>query len=357
MVISPFNLMNKRNIVVLGASAGGFEAIKKIVAGLPADFDASLFIVWHMSPDVRGILPEVLNKLGKLPAAHAMDREPIKSRRIYVAPPDCHLLLEDGYVRITKGPKEHRFRPAVDPLFRSAAYRYGARVIGIILSGALDDGTAGLWAVKENGGIAIVQAPQDAEVPSMPQNALNAVKVDFTLPVRDVPELLIKLAAELVQSPTETESKNDKTALEIKIAMDEEQLEGSVMKYGTLSPYTCPDCHGVLTSLSEGNSIRFRCHTGHAFSAGSLLAAIGEGVEENLWSAVRNIRESALFLNHLGDHFAEKNQPKLAAMYFKKANEAQARAEKIREAIAFNAQQSTFTIKQQAENEGPDAPA
>lgn len=165
--------MEKRNIIVIGASAGGFEAIKRIVTDLPSDIDASLFIVWHMSPDVRGILPQVLNRVNRIYAGHALDKEEIKTNRIYIAPPDHHLVLEEGRVRVTHGPKENRFRPAVDPLFRSAAYAYSNRVIGVVLTGALDDGTAGLWAVKHYGGVAVVQDPNDAEVPSMPENAIR----------------------------------------------------------------------------------------------------------------------------------------------------------------------------------------
>src|SRR5687768_2905429 len=157
--------METRNIIVIGASAGGFEAIKKLVSGLPSDLQASVFIVWHMSPDVRGVLPQILNKLETLPAEHAVDKEPIVPNRIYVAQPNFHLLVERGRVRVTKGPKENRFRPAVDPLFRSAAYAYGSRVIGVILTGALDDGTSGLWTIKHLGGMAVVQDPEDAEVP------------------------------------------------------------------------------------------------------------------------------------------------------------------------------------------------
>ena len=149
--------MEKRNIIVIGASAGGFEVIKRLVADLPPTLEASVFIVWHMSPDVNGILPQVLNRNSALRAAHAIDMEPIQPNRIYIAPPDHHLIIEDSHVRITRGPKENRFRPAVDPLFRSAAYAYGPRVVGLILSGALDDGSAGIWAIKQFGGLAIVQ--------------------------------------------------------------------------------------------------------------------------------------------------------------------------------------------------------
>lgn len=203
--------MEKRNIIVIGASAGGFEAFKKIVQDLPPDLDASIFIVWHMSPDIRGILPEVLNKLNKIDAAHAYDQEPIKPNRIYVAPPDHHLLIEEGRVRVTRGPKENRFRPAVDPLFRSAAYTYGSRVIGVVLSGALDDGTAGLWRIKNNGGIAVVQDPADADVSSMPENALREVHVDYCVPVADLGGLLAKLSSEEVIEDTEVMMKKQKS--------------------------------------------------------------------------------------------------------------------------------------------------
>src|SRR4051812_33192106 len=165
--------MEKRNIIVIGASAGGYEVLKTIVKSLPSKIDASIFIVWHMAPTIRGVLPMVLNKENSIHAAHAVDNEIIKPNRIYIAAPDHHMLLEDGRVRVTHGPKENRFRPAVDPLFRSAAYEYRNRVIGVVLSGALDDGTAGLWTIKNYGGLAVVQDPNSAEVPSMPENAVR----------------------------------------------------------------------------------------------------------------------------------------------------------------------------------------
>ena len=177
---------------------GGFDALKQIMAGLPTDLDAAIFIVWHMAPFVRGVLPQALNKVCGIPAAHAFDGEPIEMNRIYVAPPDHHMLLEKGVIRVTRGPKENRFRPAVDPLFRSAAYIYGNQVIGVILSGALDDGTAGLWTVKYLGGLALVQNPREAEVPSMPESAIRQVAVDHIIPLSEMAPLLIGLASETV---------------------------------------------------------------------------------------------------------------------------------------------------------------
>jgi two-component system chemotaxis response regulator CheB len=341
--------MDKRNIIVIGASAGGFQAIKQLIASLPPDLDAAIFIVWHMSPDIIGILPNVINKQKVIQASNAVDKEPIVFNHIYVAPPDRHLIIEKGLVRVTRGPKENRFRPAVDPLFRSAAYIYGVRVIGIILSGALDDGTSGLWTIKHRGGIAIVQDPGDAEVPSMPENALAAVEVDFRVPVSEMAALLVKLTAESVKEEKEIDmEENKKTSVEVSVALQDNALEKGVMQLGKFTAYACPECHGVLSAIKDGDIIRYRCHTGHAYSADSLLASITEDIEDSLWGAIRGVEESIILLNNLGDHYAERNQPKLAAMYFKKAQEAEGRAQFVRKAVLNHEQLTTDNIRQQA---------
>jgi two-component system, chemotaxis family, protein-glutamate methylesterase/glutaminase len=351
--------METRNIFVVGASAGGFEALRRLVAGLPRDWQASVFVVWHMSPDIRGVLPQVLSRADTLPAAHARDGEAIEPNRIYVAPPDHHLLVERGRVRVTRGPKENRFRPAVDPLFRSAAFAYGPRVVGVILSGALDDGTAGLWAVKQRGGVAVIQDPQDAEVPSMPENALREVAVDYAVPVAEMADLLVRLSREPVAENAEVvmpdETENEKTEIEIRIAAEGGAFESGIMKFGALTPYTCPECHGVLSALKDGGRTRFRCHTGHAFSADSLLTTITEHVEDSLYSAIRGVEESVMLLNHIGDHFAEVNQPRLAAVYFNKAKEAEARAALVRQAVLAHEQLSQDRLRQQAGEDGEEA--
>ena len=347
--------MALRNIIVIGASAGGFEALKKLVAGLPKDLEAALFIVWHMSPDIRGVLPQVLNRAETVYADHAYDGELIKTNRIYVAPPDRHLLIEDGRLRVTRGPKENRFRPAVDPLFRSAAYDYGRRVIGVVLSGALDDGTAGLWEIKNRGGLAIVQDPLDAEVPSMPENALREVAVDYTVTISEMADLLARLSREQVAETSEVvmeeTAENERTEIEIRIAAHDNAFEMGVMKLGKLTPFTCPDCHGVLLSLKDGTRRRFRCHTGHAFSADALLSAVTENIEDSLWNAIRGVEESVMLLNHLGDHFAELNQTKIAALYFQKAREAEARTHLVREAVIRHEQLSKDSLFQEAGEE------
>jgi two-component system chemotaxis response regulator CheB len=345
-------LLEKRNIIVIGASAGGFEAIKQLVAALPATLDAAIFIVWHMAPDVTGLLPRVLNRQKGLVASNAIDNEEINFNHVYVAPPDKHLLLDKGVVRVTRGPKENRFRPAVDPLFRSAAEHYGARVIGIILSGALDDGTAGLWTVKSRGGLAIVQEPEEALVSSMPESALAAVDVDYRVPMAEMAPLLVRLTAETVTEANDIAMEEQrKTDIETRIAAQKPALQQGVLTLGTLTPYTCPDCHGVLLAITDGDIIRYRCHTGHAHSADSLLATITEQIEDTLWSAVRGVEESILLLNNLGDHYADRNQPKLAAMYFKKAQEAESRAEIVRRTVFNHEHLSTSSISTQAEEE------
>lgn len=343
------------NIIVIGASAGGFDALKTLVGKLPSDLEASIFIVWHMAADVRGVLPQVLNRANTLHAAHAYEGEQIVPNRIYVAPPDHHLLVERGHVRVTRGPKENRFRPAVDPLFRSAAVAYGSRVIGVILSGALDDGTAGLWAIKNRGGLAVVQDPLDAEVPSMPESAMREVEVDHSVPISEMADLLVRLSQkQIVESSEVVMDENEKMEIEIRIAAEASGFESGVMKLGAPSSYACPDCHGVLATWRDGNLVRFRCHTGHAYSADSLLLSVSEGIEEGLYSAIRGVEESIMLLNHLGDHFAEVNQKKLAALYFQKAQEAEGRAQLVRQAVLAHERLSNQSLLDQAEETNGD---
>lgn len=343
---------DKRNIIVIGASAGGFEVLKKIVSDLPPDLDASVFIVWHMSPDIRGILPEVLNKLNTIYAANAFDGEPIKPNRIYVAPPDRHMVIQKDVVRVTHGPKENRFRPAIDPLFRSAAYAYGDRVIGVVLSGALDDGTAGLWKIKSSGGVAVVQDPADAQFSSMPASALKEVAVDHVVNADEVAALLARLCTTQTSQLKDhfmEEDENAKREIDI-VLQNENSLQSGVPQFGELTPYTCPDCHGVLSSIKEGMRVRYRCHTGHAFSADTLLQALTENIEQSMWSAIRGMEESVLFLNHVGDHLAGSNKPKVAALYFQKANEVLERIKILRGAVADHEHLNTESIDRKAES-------
>jgi two-component system chemotaxis response regulator CheB len=320
-----------RDIVVIGASAGGIEALKTIAGGLPKDFPASVFVVLHTAPQSPGILADILDRAGALPSTNAVDRERIEPGRIYVAPPDQHLIIEPNRVRLTRGPKENRFRPAVDPLFRSAAQVYGPRVIGVILTGNLDDGTAGLWAVKQLGGTSVVQDPEEALAPSMPTSAMRHARVDHCLHVADIAPLLVRLTS----TPVEEEGAHEvpkKIEIEVRIAKEDTALNAGVLKLGEPSNYACPECHGVLLQLNEEKRIRFRCHTGHAYSVESLLAEITEGVEDSLWNAIRSIEESVLLLRHLGEHLTDGETGNTAEKFLAQAQEAQRRADLVRQA-------------------------
>jgi two-component system chemotaxis response regulator CheB len=322
--------MARKNIIVIGASAGGIDALRPLLAGLPKKFDATILIVWHMAAEVSGVLPQILNKVSPLPVINAVDRALMEQGIVYIAPPDRHLLVDGERIRLTHGPKENGFRPAVDPLFRSAALAFGPRVIGIILSGALDDGAAGLWTIKKHGGTSIVQHPEEAEVPSMPEKAIEAVRVDYLLKAAEIPELLTTL----VQEEVRKEVQNDRrTEIEVNVAMETSKDAMGILAEGKVSPFTCPECHGVLVAIEEGGRSRFRCHTGHAFSADALLAHLSENTESQLWATVRSLQETVMLLNHIGDHYAEINQPKAAAMFFKKAKEIEKRATILRRTL------------------------
>lgn len=336
-----------QRIVVIGGSTGGFEAFKKIIKNLPANFQPPVFIAWHMGADVHGILPDVLNRQNTIYAAHGYDGEVILPNRIYVAPPDYHLLVQDGKVRITHGPKENRFRPAVDPLFRSAALAFGNSVIGIILSGGLDDGTAGLWSVKHHGGIAVVQDPVEAEVRSMPENAIRHLDVDYCVSVSEMADLLVRLDKEPITGNIEF-MEDEQSKKEIEIAAEVNPMAIGFMKFGELTPYSCPECHGVLSRLHNDNIIRYRCHTGHAYSTDALMTALTEKIEDSLYSAIRGMDESMILLNHMGDHYSESNQPKLAAVYFKKAKEVDARSQLVRKATMTHEQLSKAMLRAKA---------
>ena len=324
--------MARKDIVVIGASAGGMEALQKLVAGLPPELPAAVFVVWHLSPGLKSVLPSVLNKAGPLRAAHPQDGDRIEQGRIYVAPNDHHMLLENGYVRVARGPKENRFRPAVDPLFRSAAYVYGPRVIGVVLTGALDDGTAGLWTIKLRGGTAIVQEPEEALIRGIPLNALDNVAVDHKLPVLQIGDLVARLVREAAGEPIAVpQAEQEKTLHELRIAKEREALEEDVQKFGEFSPFTCPECRGVLTMLREGRIIRFRCHTGHAFSAATLLNSASDDIESRLWDAIRAVDETVLLLNRLGEEFAKNGNTAAAERCLDKAREAHERVAPLRE--------------------------
>lgn len=324
--------MSGHDIIVIGASTGGVEALMKLAGGLPADLPAAVFVVLHIPPQATSTLPNLLTRAGPLPAAHPVDNEPIRAGRIYIAPPDVHLLVERGRIRVVRGPKENRHRPAVDPLFRSAAQAYGPRVVGVILTGALDDGTAGLLAVKRRGGVAVVQDPDDALFAGMPASALQYVAVDHRPPLSGIAPLLARIAREPAEEEGAYPVPNEMD-LETRIArLDPAALEHEG-KPGTLSAFSCPECKGPLWELDDGKLLRFRCRTGHAFTAGSALAGQAEAVEEALWIALNTLQESALIAEQLADEARRRDHHRVAAHFDEKVLQTQQHVALLRQVL------------------------
>jgi two-component system chemotaxis response regulator CheB len=319
----------------MGASAGGLSAFNRIMKQLPEQLNAAVFIVWHLSPRSPSMLPEILNRAGKLKAKHPAEGESIEKGKIYIAPPDHHLLLEVNRIRLTKGPKENRFRPAVDPLFRSAAYAYGPRVIGVVLSGALDDGTAGLWAIKDRGGIAVVQDPAEAEQPSMPASALANIRVDYCLPLSEIPPLLVTLTQQAVGEESRVPVSKH-LEIETKIALGGDAADLDVKQLGEVSEFTCPDCHGSLIKLTNDKLLRFRCHTGHSFGSASLLAEQTDSVEQSLWTAIRVVEERIRLLKHLAQHASDLEQTEAISTLDRELQENERRADLLRQAAMLD---------------------
>jgi two-component system, chemotaxis family, protein-glutamate methylesterase/glutaminase len=324
--------MPRHDIIVVGASAGGVEALQELVAGLPADLPAAVFVVLHVPAHGPSLLPSILARAGPLPAAHAEDGEPIRPGRIYVAPPDHHLMLEPGRVRLVVGPRENGVRPAADALFRSAARAYGPRVVGVVVSGSLTDGTLGLAAINGAGGVAIVQDPAEALFGGMPQNALNSLPMDYRLKIADIGPTLRLLA----QGPEGQDQGEAREAMAGDIEPERyatndrgEELATQNKQLGQASGFTCPECQGSLWELRDGDLARFECRVGHAYSSESFLEHQAEAVEAALWSAINLQRERAATFEHLADLYGAR-QPTLATRYRGQAKDMQEQAEVIR---------------------------
>jgi two-component system chemotaxis response regulator CheB len=298
--------MPGHDIITIGSSAGGVEALKHIVAGLPADVPAAMFVVQHIRATEPSLLAEILSHAGPLPAVHPRDGEPIQSGHIYIAPPDHHMLPWHGHIHVVRGPKENGFRPAIDATFRTAARSYGPRVVGVVLTGMLDDGTAGLLAIKRRGGIAVVQEPAEAAFPSMPTNALRYVSVDAVLSIAEMPSMLTHFAHEPAFAEGEM-AMTDDVNLESAISdMDFQAMQHS-NTLGTPSSITCPDCGGVLVEYYDGDLLRFRCQVGHAFSPESLNAQQTDDLDAQLWAAYRALDERASLARRLAQNAHRSN--------------------------------------------------
>ena len=319
--------MPDHDIVVVGASAGGVEALVGLVASLPAELPAAVFVVLHVPPTGTSALPDILRRSGPLPASHVKDGEPIEHGRIYVAPPDHHLLIRPGHVHLTRGPRENGHRPAVDPLFRSAAREYATRVVGVVMSGALDDGSAGLVAVKSRGGVAVVQDPADALYSGMPVNALQHAAVDHVLPAASVGGVLARLATEPASEPPGPAP----TDMKMEVEMEKFSLDAVESGHpGEPSGFSCPDCNGVLWAIQDGGLERFRCRVGHAWSPESLLARQSESLEAALWVALRSLEERAALARRLAEPARRRGHSITATRFDEQATEAQQAARVVR---------------------------
>jgi two-component system chemotaxis response regulator CheB len=321
-----------RDIIVVGASAGGVPALQQLCGGLPADLEATVLIVMHIPVYATTSLDSILGRAGPLPTKLANDGDRLKPGSIFIAPNDHHLLIDNQRLRLTRGPRENRVRPCVDVLFRSAALAGGPRVIGVILSGSLDDGTAGLWAIKDRGGLSIVQQPEDAEYPAMPQNAFKHVTIDYTVAATRMGPLLAQLTREPLATKVES-LPPESMALETKIAIEGNALKQGVMEIGELSKNTCPECHGVLVKIREGSIVRFRCHTGHAFSLQTLLADTDKAIEASLWSSIRAIEERALILREMEATAEAERQDGRAKALSLHAQQAERSAQTVRDLL------------------------
>lgn len=325
--------MNARDIIVVGVSAGGFQPLTELVRALPSDFNATIFIVRHVNAGAESTLPRLLEQTGQLKATHAKNGEKFKTGHIYIAPPDYHLILGDGQIILSDGPKENRARPAIDPLFRSAALAFRQRVIGVILSGRWDDGTAGLWAVKYRGGVTVVQDPNEASSSSMPRSALKHVQVDHCLPAGEIGSLLARLARDPAPA-VEGDGIIADLEMENRIALGEPEALQHIDRLGKLTHFSCPECHGPLWELRSNSFVRFRCRSGHANTGENLIAEQNEITDNLLRAALRETEENPGLYHYLSESARQHNDQHGADLYLFQTAENERKAHLIHEALA-----------------------
>jgi two-component system chemotaxis response regulator CheB len=293
-------VMNTRDIIVIATSLGGLEALRTIVSSPPERLPASIFVVMHIGA-WPSLLPRLLAGQSRIPVLHASDGEAINRGTIYIAPPDRHMLIHNGRIRLSAGPKENFTRPAADPLFRSAAVNYGARAIGVVLTGQLDDGAAGLKAIHACGGFTIVQDPAGCVAPDMPKAALSAVTADVVAPIENIGAAIVGALKDHPPKGVNMDER-ERAAIELKIADTGDSSPRDLERIGHRSSMTCPECGGVIWRVGDGSPLRYRCHTGHAFSAMALESQQRTGAENALWSAVRRLEEKLLLAREQLSH-------------------------------------------------------
>jgi|1185.fasta_scaffold54806_2 two-component system chemotaxis response regulator CheB len=324
MIAAP---LDELHLIAVGASAGGVHTLSELVSQLPADLPAAVLVVLHISPQGRSVLPAILSRASRLPAIHPRSGELLQAGRIYVAPPDHHLVVEDGRLRLSRSATENGHRPAIDVTFRTAALAYGPRCVGVVLTGNLDDGTAGLAAIKGCGGLAVVQDPQDALYPSMPESAIGAVAVDYVLPLAAMAATLSDLVRRKPEASTSCVEEEPTTLLV-------SDWQGGA-EVGQPSGFTCPECGGALfENPGSQNPDHFRCRTGHAYSPQSLIAKQTEALEATLWASMRALEESAALARRLEHRARRAGNDYSRSRYEGRALRAESHAEQLRRILA-----------------------
>jgi two-component system chemotaxis response regulator CheB len=319
--------MSNRDIIVIGGSAGATNPLREILGRIPADLPAAVLIVLHIPSRGLGLLSTIASAAGPLPVHQAEDYMPIERGHVYIGVPDHHMILAEGHIRLGRGPRENMTRPAIDPLFRSAAMSYGSRVIGVVLSGLLSDGAAGLNAIKRCGGLALVQDPSDAIADEMPRRALEVTTVDLCVPGGRLGDVLSDLARE--QAGPSLPIPNE-VRLEVAIAAGERVNSPVLKKFAEPQALTCPSCGGVLSQIRDGQPLRFRCQVGHAYTAEALAKEQEGHVDEALRVALRIIEERAELVSRMADDGRQSGRRAVAEMYDERAEEYRGYADTLR---------------------------
>ena len=315
-----------RALVVIGASAGGIEPLSELVRNLPADLPSALAVVVHTPAERESLIHKVIGRRAVLKTMQAQDNLPIREGNVYVAPPDYHLWIHDGRLRLLYGPRENGLRPAIDPTFRSAASAYGARCVGVILSGMHDDGVAGLRFIKNSGGATIVQDPAEAAFANLPQRAIEDVPVDHVCRIQDMAPLIVRLAQDR-SKPMPTKRRPDPRGKEHGIEGEEGEVAREKASFeeggdaAIATALTCPDCGGTIWEFDDQSVLQFRCHVGHVYSTDSFVDAQAKTVEVALWTALRALEEKVMLLNRLATRTGEKGA-KISSRHFEKAAKA-----------------------------------
>lgn len=294
--------VRRRNIVVIGGSAGAFPVMKEILRNLPGDLNAAVFYVQHINAGNRSRLDSLLDSASAFPVRAAEDSEPIHVGEMRTCCPDQHLLLMPGVARLARGPKENHCRPAIDPLLRSAAAHYQSRVVAVLLSGYLSDGVSGLNAVRSCGGLTMVQDPTDAQVPDMPMNALDHHEPDYVGGAARLADLIVEVVDQPAPEPGPVPRY---IQMEVDMSHGRDLSIGKEQQLGQLSPFACPECGGNLWQVDDV-ILRYRCHVSHGFTAASLAEVQDEKLDAALWSALRGLRERAQLLRILDGEAIER---------------------------------------------------